>query len=484
MATTAAPPRKADGPLCRLSFQQLLLLAFLLIAGLLGVSSLRALHTLELLMGQSRLGAAEAISLSTAAQTLNQRGQALERAARQSLVLRDAPLRRSFNEMAVEAQAILEQLHQGGLPEDQARQWRAHLDAVKALLEAPPERALENEQRVAEEFVTLEALHTTILQSVQDINAQRNRALQDRVEASRRNVTHQVVGVIVLALVLALTLGIWLARPFKRLEGAIRRLGENQLDAPVAISGPDDVRRVGQQLEWLRLRLLELDSDKARFLRHVSHELKTPLAALREGVALLQDGVTGELNAGQREVIQILHHNTLVLQREIEALLRFNAAAFEARQLQRRDTDLLALLEAQVEAQRLQWQARGLRVLVEGPAIWLQVDGDKIASAVSNLLSNAIRFSPKGGTVRMTLSRQADCVRLDVSDQGPGVAKADRDRVFEPFFRGIRQPDDAVRGTGIGLSIVQEYIAAHGGTVRLVEDGVHSFFRMELPHAT
>ncbi len=484
MATTAAPPRKADGPLRRLSFQQLLLLAFLLIAGLLGVSSLRALHTLELLMGQSRLGAAEATRLSTAAQTLNQRGQALERAARQSLVLRDAPLRRSFNEMAVEAQAILEQLHQGGLPEDQARQWRAHLDAVKALLEAPPERALENEQRVAEEFVTLEALHTTILQSVQDINAQRNRALQDRVEASRRNVTHQVVGVIVLALVLALTLGIWLARPFKRLEGAIRRLGENQLDAPVAISGPDDVRRVGQQLEWLRLRLLELDSDKARFLRHVSHELKTPLAALREGVALLQDGVTGELNAGQREVIQILHHNTLVLQREIEALLRFNAAAFEARQLQRRDTDLLALLEAQVEAQRLQWQARGLRVLVEGPAIWLQVDGDKIASAVSNLLSNAIRFSPKGGTVRMTLSRQADCVRLDVSDQGPGVAKADRDRVFEPFFRGIRQPDDAVRGTGIGLSIVQEYIAAHGGTVRLVEDGVHSFFRMELPHAT
>ena len=485
--TADTPPsadlRKSDGPLHGLSFQQLLLLAFLLIAGLLGVSSLRALYTLEQLMVQSRLGAAEATTLSTAAQALNQRGQALERAARQSLVLRDAPLRRSFNEMSVEAQAVLDQLHQGGLPEDQASQWRAHLDAVKALLDAPPERALENEQRVAEEFVTLEALHTAIVQSVQEINAQRNRALQDRVEASRRNVTHQVVGVIVLALVLALALGIWLARPFKRLEGTIRRLGENQLEAPVVISGPDDVRRVGQQLEWLRLRLLELDSDKARFLRHISHELKTPLAAMREGVALLQDGVTGELNAGQREVTQILHHNTLVLQGEIEALLRFNAAAFEARQLQRRDTDLLALLEAQVEAQRLQWQARGLRVLVEGSAISLPIDADKIASAISNLLSNAIRFSPKGGTVRLSLSRHAGCVRVDVSDQGPGVAQADRDRVFEPFYRGIRQPDDAVRGTGIGLSIVQEYIVAHGGQVRLVEDGVHTFFRMELPHA-
>lgn len=475
--------RKTEGALHGLSFQQLLLLAFLLIAGLLGVSSLRALHTLEQLMVQSRHGAAEATTLTTAAQALNQRGQALERAARQSLVLRDAPLRRSFNEMAVEARAILDQLQRGGIGEEQATQWRTHLDAVTALLDAPPDRALENEQLVAAEFVTLESLHLAIAQSVQDVNAQRNRELQDRLEASRRSVTHQVVGVIALALVLALALGIWLARPFKRLEGAIRQLGENRLDAPLQITGPDDVRRVGQQLEWLRLRLLELDADKARFLRHVSHELKTPLAALREGVALLQDGVTGELNAGQREVAQILHHNTLVLQGELEALLRFNAAAFEARQLQRRDTDLLALLEAQVEAQRLQWQARGLRVLVEGPAVSLQIDAEKIASAISNLLSNAIRFSPKGGTVRLSLSRQANHVRVDVSDQGPGVAKTDRDRVFEPFYRGLRQPDDAVRGTGIGLSIVQEYVTAHGGRVHLVEDGIHSFFRMELPHA-
>ena len=309
---TAQPP--AEGLLHGLSFQQLLLLAFVLIAGLLGVSSLRALHTLEQLMVLSRHGTAEATALTAAAQGLNQRGQALERAARQSLVLRDAPLRRSFDDMAVEALTVLDHLQAAGLPAAQTGAWRTHLDAVKALLDAPPDRALDNERLVAEEFVALETLHGTMVQTVQDLNTQRNNALQDEVEQSRRSVTHQVVGAIVLALVLALSLGIWLARPFKRLEGAIRQLGENQLDEPVLISGPDDVRRLGQQLEWLRLRLLELDADKARFLRHVSHELKTPLAALREGVALLQDGVTGELTAGQREVAQILHHNTLQLQ--------------------------------------------------------------------------------------------------------------------------------------------------------------------------
>lgn len=487
MSLASSPPHtgylKTGSPLSSLSFQHWLLLAFLLIAGLLGVSSLRALHTLEQLMGQSRHGTAQAAALGSTAQALSQRGQGLERAARQSLVLRDTTLRRNFDEMAIDAQALVDQLKRGGVPEEQLTQWRTHLDAVKGLLDAPPALALDNEQRVAEEFVALDSLHSDIAQAVQDLNSQRNQDLQNRIESSRRNVTHQVVGVLVLALILALALGIWLARPFKRLERTIRRLGENRLDEAITISGPDDVRRLGQQLEWLRLRLLELDADKARFLRHVSHELKTPLAALREGVALLQDGVTGELNPGQHEVAQILQHNTLVLQEEIEALLRFNAAAFEARQLNRTDTDLLALLETQLEAQRLQWHARGLHAMVEGPTVSMQVDANKIASAISNLLSNAIRFSPRGGTLRLVLSQHTGWIHIDILDDGPGVAVVDRDRVFEPFYRGSRQPDDAARGTGIGLSIVQEYVAAHGGRVRLVEQGDHTFFRIELPNA-
>lgn len=475
----ALPPAPLRGP----SFQQLLLLAFLLVAGLLGASSLRALHSLEQLMQLGRQGAAQAMDLSAAAQALGQRGQALERAARQSLVLRDQALRRSFDEMSQQALALLEQLQSGGLPAAQIIDWRQRRETIAQLLDAPPDRALDNERLVAEEALALGALHAAIVEAVQALNARRNQELQERIEASRRSVTQQVVGVLALALALALALGIWLARPFKRLEAAIRRLGENQLDQAVQISGPDDVRRVGQRLEWLRLRLLALDADKARFLRHVSHELKTPLAALHEGVALLQDGVTGELSAGQREVAQILRHNTRLLQAEIEALLRFNAAAFAAQQLQRRETDLLALLEAQVESQRLQWQAKELRLQVDGPALRLPVDADKIASAVGNLLSNAIRFSPRGALVRLALSCAPGRVCIEVSDQGPGVAPGDRERVFEPFYRGQRQPEDAARGSGVGLSIVREYVAAHGGRVDLVEDGAPSCFRIELPHA-
>ena len=231
----------------------------------------------------------------------------------------------------------------------QAQQWQAHIQTVHDLLRAPPWQSLENERSVAEEFVALDTLHAAITQSVQELNARQSTELQARVDASRRTVMHQLVGAIVLALVLALWLGIGLARPFKRLERAIRRLGENQLEQPVAITGPADLRRVGQQLEWLRLRLLELDADKARFLRHVSHELKTPLAALREGVALLQDGVTGALSEGQKEVTQILHQNTLALQTQADVAyarsLQVTQLQYEAGLVARADVIIEAIFE-------------------------------------------------------------------------------------------------------------------------------------------
>ena len=468
----------------RFSFPQLLLVAFVLIGALLGAAALRALFSLDTIMAQSRESTTQAIALSTAAQSLSERSLTMERAARQALVLGDRQLRQRFEEAAGHARDILRRLESNELPPEFSRQWLQQLSDVEALLDGSPETALDRERAVARAFRELDGHSAAIAQQVQAIIGNRNDALQDRVEKSRRQLTQQVLGSIALAAVMALGFGVWLARPFQRLEKAIVGLGENRLDLPIDIPGPPDVRRVSQQLEWLRLRLTELDADKARFLRHVSHELKTPLASLHEGVAVLGDGVAGPLSPSQAEVVSILQHNTQLLQHQIEALLRFNAAAFEARQLQREPTDLLALVEEQIETQRLRWQSHQLSVRAEGPSMVLPVDREKMASAIGNLLSNAIRFSPQGGLVRLVLQDDAGRACLDVIDQGPGVAEADRDRVFEPFYRGERQPTDTVRGTGIGLSIVHEYIGAHGGRVQLLPARNGAHFRIELPHAS
>ena len=465
------------------SFRQLLLVAFMLIAALLGGTALRAVIILDRLMAQSGEEAARALELNGAAQALAARTAGMERAARQSLVLSDSMLRKRFEEESRAARAALQQMAASGLGGGDAALWRLQADTIAGLLDGPTVTALERERTVAGEFRELDGVNGRITAQVQALIEDRNKALSAQLDASRSRLTQQVLGTIALAVVLAVALGVWLARPFKRLEQAIVGLGENRLQEPIQIRGPSDVRGVSQQLDWLRLRLTELDADKARFLRHVSHELKTPLAALREGVALLQDEVAGRLTDSQREVTGILHQNTLALQGQIEALLQFNAAAFEARRLQRRKTDLLALLHAQVQALRLQWQASRLVVNVAGPALSLPVDADKLGAAIANLLSNAIRFSPAGGIVSLELSDTPQGVRIDVRDHGPGVAEADRDRVFEPFYRGERQPQDAVRGTGIGLSIVQEYVVAHGGRVALLSDSRGAHFRIELPHA-
>ena len=466
----------------RFSFRQLLVIAFLLIAALLGAASLRALFTLEDITLQSRDNAARALALSGAAQSLNERSVSMERTSRQSVVLDDTVLRRRFNDEARDAARVVATLESEGLLRATGDQWRGHLQKMGALLSGKPDTALDRERLLAQEFRELGLVNTAISAQVQQAIQQRNQSMESRLDTSRKVLTQQVSWAIGLAVAMAVAFGIWFTLPLRRLEDAIIGLGENRLEQAIAIQGPADLALVGQRLNWLRLRLVELDADKSRFLRHISHELKTPLASMREGVSLLEDGVAGELSHEQREIAQILRHNTALLQNQIEDLLRFNTAAFEARQLRRQSTDLLQLLEEQVDAQRLQWRARELSVTVVGEPVKVAMDPEKIGTAVANLLSNAIRYSPLKGSIRLELVKFPGYVRIDFHDQGSGVALADRERIFEPFYRGERQPQDVVRGSGIGLSIVHEYVAAHGGRVELLHDQPGAHFRIELPH--
>ena len=471
-------PRRPRG-----SFQLFLLLAFLLIAALMGGISLRAVATFDGLVAQSRGFSARALQLNGAVQQLAGSSAVMERAGRQSLILNDLMLRKRFDESARDAEQLLASLVPDDVVPELAARWRRQLAVITALFAGNADTALERERAMAAEFRNLEQINSDVALGVQHAIEGRNAIMATRLDYSRARLTRMVLGAIGFSVALAIGLGLWLARPFKRLERAIVGLGENRLDQPIMIRGPADVRRIGQQLEWLRLRLTELDADKARFLRHISHELKTPLAAMREGVSLLKDGIAGPLNASQQEVAQILQHNTVVLQGQIEALLRFNAAAFEARRLKREEVDLLQLLEEQVDAQRLQWQAHALSVRITGEPLMAQVDAAKMATVVANLLSNAIRFSPQGGAISLRLERAQEVACIEIQDEGPGVAETDRPRIFEPFYRGVRQPENAARGTGVGLSIVQEYVAAHGGRIALVPDSVGAHFRIELPHA-
>ena len=474
--------RKPRLLLSGLSFRQLLLAAFLLIAALLSGTSVHALLTLERLAAHSRESARNAVLLTENAQLLAERTVSMERSARQFLVLDDPAFRTRYAEAWQDARNALAALA-AALPDarrEDFAEWADEGEAVWKVLQSPESHRRAAQQALQRAFSVLPAINERIALESKRETERRNNALLAELDEQRNMLAVLVIGAVVLAALLASGFGIWLSRPLRRIETAIGHLGENRFDHPIEVHGPADLRHLGEQLDWLRRRLADLENDKVRFLRHISHELKTPLASLCEGIALLQEEVAGKLSDTQREITHILQQNTTALQTQIEDLLRYNAATFDAQYLKRERLDVRALLQQVVDSQRLQWQARGLRIEVEGRPRRFEADADKLSVVLGNLLSNAVRFSPDGGMVRFALSDEDGRLCIDCSDEGPGIAPADRDRVFEPFYQGERQPPGARRGSGIGLSIVREYVEAHGGTVRLLshEGGAH--FRIEL----
>lgn len=287
----------------------------------------------------------------------------------------------------------------------------------------------------------------------------------------QRFIFWQLLALVPVALLLVVGATMLISKPIAQLESAIQKLGEGRFDARVSVSGPADLESLGRQLDWLRLRLLDLEEQKSRFLRHVSHELKTPLTALREGVELLSDEVTGKMTAGQFEITRILRQNTLRLQKLIEDLLSYHSAQFHTSALSFSQFNLKALVARVAQQHSLAMRAKNLSLNLAASEFNIEADENKMEAVVDNLLSNAVKFSPAGGTIRVQLRGRGADVVVDVMDDGPGILAEDRNRVFEPFYQGASEYTGPVKGTGLGLAIVREYVSAHQGSVEIIADG-------------
>jgi two-component system sensor histidine kinase GlrK len=274
-----------------------------------------------------------------------------------------------------------------------------------------------------------------------------------------------------------------IGRPLRAMDAAIADIGHGRLAEPVTIRGPSDLQALGRQLEWLRRRLLEIADERNRFLRHMSHELKTPLANIREGSELLTEGAVGALAPEQREVAGIMRENSLRLQRLIENLLSYSEWQARRGALELSEFELRPLVDATLEQYLLPLNTRRIRLDLEVPAgLALRADRPKLRLVVDNLLSNAVKFTPDGGTITLRAAAKDGWLELEVADTGPGIAPEDRSRIFEAFYQGATPAGSLVRGTGIGLSVVEEFVRAQGGSVDLVDGefpGAH--FRVRLP---
>ena len=210
-----------------------------------------------------------------------------------------------------------------------------------------------------------------------------------------------------------------IARPIRQLDQAIRRMGTADFTHAIEVNGPQDLRYVGQRLEWLRSRLNELEQQQTRFLRHVSHELKTPLTAVREGAELLRDNVGGRLSPEQQDIVRIVRENTLSLQKLIEDLLTYHQTrAMEPVTLG--PVPLPDVVRRVLREQKLAALARMITFDARSAPVVVTGDAEKIRTVVDNLLSNAIKYSPRSGVIEIAAVAQDGFAVLDVVGRGPG----------------------------------------------------------------
>jgi two-component system sensor histidine kinase GlrK len=466
------------------SFLGLLLAGFTLVAlPLVGALAYSAWNT-ERLAGQSRSAVFNASQAARASRALVERIGMIERLAQQAAVLDDpellqgyAKVHRSFRQLADEI---------GELPLD-----RAQLGALS--------RAVGYEQSLYDLLTGLprsrvEAAEITgrvdqLVDAVREVLAINNLIVDREVEHLRASADEVQRGLILLllfstavALTIALALTRYISRPIATIDNAIRQLGAADFSRPIAVRGPEDLRYLGRRLDWLRRRLEEFETQKNRFLRHVSHELKTPLTALREGAELLNDQVAGPLVPAQKQVVSIVRDNSIKLQRLIEELLDYQRALHAAASLEVKPVLLDSLVAEAARAHELAARSKDLRLEVDAEAAMLEADPEKLRSIIDNLVSNAVKFTPPGGRITVRARVQSGEAVIEVIDSGPGVAPEERESIFDLFFRGRGKGEGTrIKGSGLGLAIARELVEAHGGHIAVVPEGSGGHFRVTLP---
>ena len=419
----------------------------------------------------------ESVQATQVLQHLFEERSALERAARLYQVLGGPKLLTAFDEHDAALTGSVTELR--GLLRSEASR--------SALLPfATVQRGISAQVRgvtpvATPEFGPLDDQATHIATHVKSQIDSELRSLQDQTDSARRELFWESGLLIPLGLAATLSFAFGIGRPIRQVDRAIAELGGGDFAREIAVSGPVDLQRLGQQLEWLRGRLLELAQERNRFLRHMSHELKTPLANIREGTELLMDGAVGELDPSQREVTAILQENSIKLQRMIENLLSFSAWQSNSARLDPSEFRVRPLIKQVLENQQLTLVSQRARLDVRIDELTLFADRGKIRLVLENLLSNAIKYSPRGGTISVRARGDGDEFVLEVADCGAGIPSAERAHVFDAFHTG-RAPGGHVRGTGIGLSVVHEFVQVHRGTIEIVDGefrGAH--FRIRMP---
>lgn len=301
-------------------------------------------------------------------------------------------------------------------------------------------------------------------------------------EARVRDALAQVVVVgatlaALVALAAAVIVSRRITRPLVRLTGAVQAIEGGARHVPAGLSdAPGELGELAAAVDRMADTLAHEDQLRRDLVADVAHELRTPLTILQASCEALLDGI--ETPTPERLVS--LHDEVLRLSRVVEDLETLSAAEAAGLRLERDHIDLAVLAADAVESLRSRATEAGLTLKLNLTPVEIDADRTRIHQVVVNLLTNAVKFTPTGGTVHVRVAADGTLARLEVTDSGPGIPADELPRVFDRFWRG--HTATGTSGSGIGLAVVAELIHAHHGRVEAHSDPGHgSTFTVLLP---
>ncbi|WP_196210497.1 two component system sensor histidine kinase QseE/GlrK [Citrobacter sp. Res13-Sevr-PEB04-36] len=460
------------------SLRQLVTLAFLLILLPLLVLAWQAWQSLNTLSAQAAMTNRTTLIDARRSEAMTNAALEMERSYRQYCVLDDPTLAKVYQGQRKRYSDMLD-AHAGVLPDVKLYQ------ALRQDLNDLAQLQCQNSGPDSVAAARLEAFasaNTEMVQATRTVVFSRGQQLQQEIAERGQFFGWQALVLFLVSLTMVLLFTRMIIGPVKAIERMINRLGEGRsLGDTVSFTGPRELRSVGQRIVWLSERLSWLESQRHQFLRHLSHELKTPLASMREGTELLADQVVGPLTPEQKEVVGILDDSSRNLQKLIEQLLDYNRKlADDVIELER--VEIAPLVERVVSAHSLPARAKMIHTdvaLVESACLAEPV---LLTSVLDNLYSNAVHYGAESGTICIRSMLHGTTVYIDVMNTGTPIPQAEKTMIFEPFFQGSHQRKGAVKGSGLGLSIARDCIRRMRGELYLVDDHAQGVcFRIELP---
>ncbi|MDX1695553.1 MAG: ATP-binding protein [Ketobacteraceae bacterium] len=399
--------------------------------------------------------------------SISDQAKDMERVAKQFQVLKDSRLRQAFEQKQGDFAGLMARMKDVSGHRDIMNQYQRIQqlsEQIEQLLFVDAAEA----QAVAERF---KQLHETI----QKMNHQATTWVQAELDALEASYVESQWHLLVMgfcALPAALLL-VWLVsfmvlRPIYQLSAAIKRMGRGEWRTDIHISGSNEMVSLGDSLKWMQQQLLMLEAQKHTFLQQITHELKTPLAAIMEAGSLLDDEVPGKLNQSQRQVLGILQRNAGQLQGLIQQLLDYNSVVKDHSQ-QIKPVDLRSFCsEKLLDLQGLA-ETRNVKLVLLSRSASLVIDVVRVGMILRNLVSNAVQLTPPDKRVVVTwgVDQTTESWWLQVEDEGPGIQDKDMGRLFEPFYQGGAQRQGSLKGSGIGLAIVKECVDFLQGAIEV-----------------